>query len=264
MQVLIINLARAQERMALQVAQMVALNLPFERIEAVTPETLDPPSSAPVWRRWQRPMRATEMALIASHWAAWRRVITLDVPCLILEDDALLSSQAPAFLAKAAQMRGWDHISLETRSRKKVVGHLHPDLPMRRMYQDRTGSAAYLLTPQGAGKLLAATTARPAPSDAAISSTYTLRSFQADPALSIQLDQCAAYGVPQPIPTKSYIDAVGKPPAMTAREHRAFRWRRITAQLRMGWQHLGHLPSAHRRHIDPAAEWPKLDPKIQP
>ena len=90
MKTLIINLARATDRMEFMRAQMADLGLDWERIEAVTPATLQPPADDPVWHRWQRPMRSTEMALCASHMAALRRAIALDAPCLVLEDDALL------------------------------------------------------------------------------------------------------------------------------------------------------------------------------
>jgi glycosyl transferase family 25 len=74
MRVLIINVAHATERMAFMQAQMQALGLQWERVEGVTPLTLSPPAEDPVWHRWQRPLRTTEMALCASHAAAWRRI----------------------------------------------------------------------------------------------------------------------------------------------------------------------------------------------
>ncbi|MEQ8368004.1 MAG: glycosyltransferase family 25 protein [Roseicyclus sp.] len=261
---LIINMARATERMGFMAAQMSALGLAFERIEAVTPDTLTPPAQDPVWHRWQRPMRVTEMALCASHAAAWARVETLGRPCLVLEDDAVLAAHLPDFLKSVMDLDGVDHISLETRSRKKLVSRaLHPAAPMRRMYQDRTGAAAYVVWPSGATKLLAEMRRAAAPADALISSTYAMASYQADPALSVQLDQCAAYGVPQAIPTTSQIDAVKKPPLgdQTPGERRAFRTRRILAQLHMGARHLRYAAVARRLYIAPAGPWAEVDPQ---
>jgi glycosyl transferase family 25 len=252
MRALILNMATATDRMGFMAAQMTALDLEWERIEAVTPATLQPPEGDPVWRRWQRPLRVTEMALCASHMAAWTRVEALGEPCLVLEDDAVLSTRLPAFLASVAGLAGLEHISLETRSRKKLLGRrARPDAPIRRLYQDRTGSAAYVVWPSGARKLLAHARRSGAPSDALISSTYTMASWQADPALAVQLDQCAAYGVPQAIPTASLIDAVKKPSleAETPLLRRAYRLRRIAAQLRMGWRQLRFAPVAVRRHV---------------
>ena len=258
MKTLIINLARATDRMEFMRAQMADLGLDWERIEAVTPATLQPPADDPVWHRWQRPMRSTEMALCASHMAAWQRVIALGAPCLVLEDDALLSRGLPGFLAQIAGLAGIDHISLETRSRKKLVARMmHPDAPIRRLWQDRTGSAAYVVFPHGAKALLAHAQRSGAPSDALISATYAMRSFQADPALSIQLDQCRAYGLVPPIETASLIDAVGKPGLagdLALPRRIGYRLRRIGAQLRMGVRHVIRLGRAHRRAIAPAGD----------
>lgn len=261
MHTLVINLSDATERMAFQRAQLDRLGLSWERVDAVTPATLQPAENDPVWHRWQRPLRVTEMALLASHRVAWRRVAALNEPCLVLEDDAYLTLDAPEALRAIAPLTGVDHVSLETRSRKKLLGRRrHPAAPIRRMYQDRTGSAAYILFPRGARLLLAATEQSAAPSDAAISSCYALKSFQADPALCIQLDQCDAYGVTPPVQTRSSIDAVRKPPAeafYTRADAKAFRRRRILAQLRMGWRQLVHLPVAHRVHVMPGGDWPR-------
>jgi glycosyl transferase family 25 len=243
---------------------MRALHLAFERIEAVTPVTLDPPADHPLWHRWQRPLRATEMALLASHVRAWRRVEALAEPCLVLEDDALLASQTPAFLTQVAPLADIDHISLEARTRKKTVARtLDQRAPMRRLWQDRTGSAAYIVWPSGAAELLAHAAKEGGPSDAIISSTYSLHSFQADPALAIQLDRCAAYGIAQPLPTASSIDAMKKPPVgeggYSPLARAGFRLRRLAAQARMGSRLYLRPLTAERREILPAVEWPVLD-----
>jgi len=261
MRALILNMASATERMAFMSAQMAQFGLSYERIEAVTPATLSPPEDDPVWHRWQRPMRVTEMALCASHMTAWRRIVALDEPCLVLEDDAVLATGLSAFLDACGALKDVDHISLETRSRKKLVARTpYPDLPMRRLYQDRTGSAAMVIWPLGAKKLLAQAARQAAPSDALISSTYSLRSYQADPALAVQLDQTEVYGVPQAIRTASLIDAVSKPApaALSAPARRAFRRRRIWAQVVMGWRQIRFAPVAGRRHVTPAADWPEI------
>ncbi len=190
--------------------------------------------------------------------AAWAQVAALGEPCVVLEDDAVLSSDLPAFFDAVQGLAGVEHISLETRSRKKLLGRkVHARAPIRRLYQDRTGPAAYVVWPCGAAKLMAHARRAGAPSDALISSTYGLASWQADPALAVQLDQCAAYGVPQTIPTVSLIDAVGKPPleAETAAQRRAYRARRIAAQLRMGWRQLRYAGLAKRVHVAPTTQW---------
>ena len=249
--VLIINLATAATRMAFQAVQMAALGLIWERVEAATPETLPVPPDDPRWWRWERPMKATEIAVLASHGTAWERVRAADVPHLIIEDDALLASDTPAFLRKIEDESGLDHVTLEVRSRKKLVGRRHPNLPMRRLYQDRTGAAAYVLWPSGARKLLSHAAARPGLADAIIATTYEMNSWQADPALAVQIDQCAAYGMAQPIATESSIGSYLPPPRRGS--HLA---RRIAAQFRLGLRHLSKSAVAERRQIALSTNWP--------
>ena len=255
MRVLIINLATATTRMTFQAAQMAALGLVWERIEAATPETLPTPPDDLRWQRWQRPMRETEIAVLTSHATAWERVKAADIPHLIIEDDALLASDTPAFLRKIEVESGLDHVTLEVRNRKKLVGRRHPNLPMRRLYQDRTGAAAYVLWPQGAGKLLSHAAARAGLADAVISTTYKMNSWQADPALAVQIDQCATYGIAQPIATESSISSV-PPPS----RHGHYHIRRITAQFFLGLRHLSKSAVAKRRQIALSTNWPTIRP----
>ena len=253
--VLIINLATATTRMAFQITQMSALGLAWERVEAATPETLHAPPDDPRWWRWERPMKATEIAALVSHTATWERVRAANVPHLIIEDDALLASDTPAFLRKIEHEAGLDHITLEVRNRKKLVGRRHPNLPMRRLYQDRTGAAAYVLWPPGARKLLSHAAARPGLADAVIATTYEMNSWQADPALAVQIDLCAAYGMAQPIATESSIDPDLPPPRRGS--HLAYR---IAAQIRQGFRHLSKSVVAERRQIALSANWPTFLP----
>ena len=115
-------------------AQMKRLGLPFQRIEAVTPETLKTPLDAPEWAQWERPMKDAEKALLCSHRLAWQTVRTENTLCLILEDDAYLSQRVPEFLQALQHLDGINYITLETRGRKKLVANTtHPTLPIRRI-----------------------------------------------------------------------------------------------------------------------------------
>jgi len=263
MRALILNLADQTERMGVMAAQMAHFALDFERVEAVTPATLSRPANDLYWQQWQRPMRDTEKAVLESHQKAWKRVMQLDEPCLILEDDALLAKGTCALLDRVRNITVIDHLTLEARGRKKLVGKKLGNLPLRRLYQDRTGAAAYVLWPSGARKLLAHTATTGQLADGAICSAYTLNSFQADPALAIQMDRCAHYAIPQPINVKSTIDVQRKPHDLsvyTPAQRRAFRLRRISAQLRMGLRHLLYIGRARRELVTPAQHWPDLMP----
>ena len=244
-----INVASAATRIAFQDEQLTRLGLNYERIEAVTPDNLSPPSDDPNWTTWEWPMRDIEKALYASHRSVWALIAAEDGPCLVLEDDALLSAQTPQFLTAIEPETGIDHISLEVRNRTKYVAKTpHPSLPLRRLYQDRTGAAAYVLWPKGATKLLA----RPfGLADAVICAAHNQTSFQADPALAIQIDQCEIYGVPAPIQVSSAPLGQPKPDvsAFSKKHQTRFRQRRIVSQIRMAVRSLRRVGVAQRRMI---------------
>lgn len=264
MRALILNLAGQTERMGVIKAQMTHFALDYERVEAVTPATLSRPADDPYWHQWQRPMRDTEKAVLESHQKAWKRVMQLGHPCLILEDDALLAEGTAALLDRVGALTALDHLSLEARGRRKLMGARLGNLPFRRLYQDRTGAAAYVLWPSGARILLAHTAVAGQLADAAICSAHDLRSFQADPALAIQMDRCDCYGIAQPIAVKSTIDIQRKPhdrSRYTARERAGFRLRRLGAQLRMGLRQLRYMGRARREQVAIAPDWPDLNGK---
>ncbi|OLP44399.1 glycosyltransferase family 25 protein [Rhizobium oryziradicis] len=243
MQVLIINLDRSTDRLAFQHAQMAALGLSYTRIPAVNAQDLTINEADPYWNRWERPMRLSEKACFLSHRAVWTQISQSDQPALVLEDDAVLSITVPALLAQLAKRQDIDHLTLETRGRKKLMAQQHTsDSAVTRLYQDRSGAAAYILWPTGAKKLLSRTSRQAAIADAAICATYSLRSFQAEPALAVQLDFCAHYGVTPPLHTATSINE-SRPKSSTA-----FLLRRVIAQIRQGLRQLTHIGIASHRH----------------
>ena len=254
MQTLIINLASETARMDFQRKQMEALSLDWERLEAVTPPTLSVPPEDPRWQRWQRPLRAVEVAILASHVMAWERVIAARAPRLIVEDDAMLAAEVPMLLRQLENETGLDHVTLEVRNQKKLVGGRHSSLPIWRLYQDRSGAAAYVLWPSGAQILCSRATTRPALADAIIATAYELRSWQADPALALQLDKCRVYGISPPMVTT---------PSGTTEFHSRrsglHRARRIAGQLRLGLRYLAKRPISNRRRIPLTSDWPLLN-----
>jgi len=182
MKALVLNLAAETERMAYMEAQLRALGLAFERLEAVTPATLTPPPDDRYWSLWKRPLRQTECAAFASHLAAWRRVAAGDQPWLILEDDAVLMPGVPDLLTAIEAIAEADHVSLETRGRRKLFSaDPHPAAPIHRLWQDRTGAAAYVLLPSRANKLLRRAARAPALAAAMPWSVYHLLRWQAGP-----------------------------------------------------------------------------------
>ena len=241
-----INLDREETRRAFQIAQAAELGLDLHRIRAVNRDEVRPPPESDYWQRWQRPLRTAEMATLLSHRAAWQKVLEVNEPCLILEDDAWLMPTSTNFLAKLAILNGVEHISLETRNRFKILGGRHPDFPgVRRLFLDRTGAAAYVLWPDGARKLLSRTDLFPGLADAVLVETPGLQSWQADPALAVQIDRAAVYGLAPPFPvTSSIVDTV-----RPQRGSFTFRWRRICGGLRLFSRLLKVLVGAQRRKV---------------
>jgi len=257
MEALIINLPGAAERMAFQKKQMKALGLAYTRLNACDVNAIARYSTA-YWNTWERPLRDTEKACFLSHRQAWAAVAAQNRPALILEDDAVLSSDTPAFLNSLAFVEGIDLLTLETRARKKLVARKQSSqeekLGIRRVYQDRSGAAAYILWPAGARKLLQRTQRRAGLADAVICAAYELKTFQADPALAMQIDRCEAYRLTPPIKTQSSILTCDVPAPrethLTVARLR-FRVRRLYSQLRMGIRFVTKALFAERRYIEP-------------
>lgn len=256
MRILVINLNSATDRLSFQSEQLTAMGLKFERIEArEAPET---PSPAFLERasQWQRPMRKNEIACLNSHETAWKIIATSKEPGLILEDDAVLSSRLPKVLDVLNNFPEVEHVTLEVRGRKKILANsakaITPKDNLRRLYQDRTGAAAYILTPEGASKLLAKSKKAAGLADAIIASNYALSSWQLEPALAFQLDQCAQYGLTSPIdPTTSIgTSETQKPVPKNSIQALRFKARRLLAQMRMGWRQISVLTIARRRHVE--------------
>lgn len=245
--------------MAFQRLQMAALGLDGERIEAVTPATLPEPADSPRWQRWERPLREVEIALMVSHVRVWERVLRDGRQHLVLEDDAMLAKDVPGFLTRLEAEEGLDHVTLETRGRRKMMGRWHRRLSMRRLWQDRSGAAAYVVWPGGAAKLLQHYERRPGLADAVINSCPGLKSWQAAPALAIQLDQCARYGI-APAPEAaagaegSTISAARRP-----RGGGAYRLRRAAAQFRMLGRWIAVLGRGRSDFVEPVGNWPVFE-----
>ena len=255
MNVLIINLAEATDRLSFQEKQMLRLGLDYEILRAVSTQHISETTHYQLSMGWERPLRRTELACFLSHHKAWQVVLKKKQPMLVLEDDALLSRYSAILLKMIEQRTDCDLATLEVRNRQKIVGTGQPlveDFSLVPLYQDRTGAAAYVLWPSGAQILLdKAKTTPPGLADAFISSTYALRCLQVEPAAAIQLDQCEAYEVNNTLKTVSSISAEKKPDLTyaTPLENLRFQARRITAQYRMGMRRIQIMGKGERRFI---------------
>ena len=120
--------------------------------------------------------------------------------------------------------------------RKKLIGptQLTRKSKVARLYQDRAGAAAYLLSPAGAKKLYTKTKfTKPGLADAYISSSYELQAYQILPALAIQLDQCDIHGLVPAIKTETSINENRPNDQMAFFLKLQFITRRVFAQIRL-------------------------------
>lgn len=252
MKALVINLASEGARMGFMAGQLDRLGITFARLEATTPATLSPDPLDPYWARWERPLRSTEMAAMLSHRTAWQRVVDEGAPMLILEDDAVLLAGVPALLGAVEALPEAELVSLETRGRRKLITRIpHPNAPIHRLWQDRTGAAAYVLSPSGARKLLNRVANAPGLADGVLCAAYEVSAWQAVPALACQLDRCKAEGIAAPIETDSAIGREAKP---NDRPSAAQKLRRIRAQIRMGVRDLSHRSGSDKVIVSLAKE----------
>ena len=260
MDCLVINLDEAHERMAFMSLQLEKLGISFRRLTAITPSTLVDHDFGFNWNSWERPLKETEKACFLSHFKAWERAAASSHKTLILEDDALLSCYLPQVLAAIDASDDVEHLSLEVRNRKKIVSKQGREVSAEhnifRLYQDRSGAAAYVLSPRAARKLLARSKKQVALADAMICKSYELKSFQIEPACAVQLDRAEQYGIVTPFQTTSQID-FGKSD-LRKKIGIAFRIRRIGAQFRMACRLVRYLGYSDRRNIELRGDdfWP--------
>lgn len=257
MKALVINADPRSRRMAFQAAQLQALGIEFARWPAITPQTLAPPAEDPFWEGWERPLSPVEKAIFCSHRAIWQAVGEGRDPVLVLEDDAVLARAVPDFLRMAEGLEGVGRITLEVRGRRKLVARdPDPRLPARRLWQDRTGAAAYILWPSGARALAARAASAPGLADAVLCAAYEVPTLQAWPALAVQADMCAHYRLRAPFAPDT---ANPQPPAAhRPAPSRAQRRRRLAAQLRMGWRRLQASGHAAWCEVPIARDWPPV------
>lgn len=198
MRAVFINLDRASERRRFMERQGERLGLALERMSAVEAAGIDPALAARLNGRWERPLTGGELGCFLSHHAIWREVAGGGAPVLVLEDDAVLSRALPAALPVLAGFDEAEFLNLETFGRRRFAAKKSLDLGagvhVRRVFRDKSGSAAYLLRPAGARKLLARAERGAAPVDAFLHGLAGLHAFQAEPALAIQAHLWEARG----------------------------------------------------------------------
>ena len=162
--VYVINLDRAQARLGAVAMQISRFGWQFERVPALDARTLDAAALSALapdpWSSYQaRLMTPGEICCLASHRAAWRRLIAAGRPwALVLEDDAILGDDLPAALRVFEAQTFFELAKLEgitTKSRKSRGAQIIAGAPALYLMETvSAGAAAYCLTAQAARKLL--------------------------------------------------------------------------------------------------------------
>ena len=260
MNILIIHLLGSKERLDFQQQQFARLHLNFEILPAVSVANISEQQYQQQAFGWQRPLRKVELACFLSHKTAWEKVVELNQPCLILEDDAVLAKNSREVLEDIEQQQfsDIDLINLEVRSRKKIVSKqpgltlLNGQFKLFELYQDRTGAAGYILYPSGAKKLInRLKNTAPAIADGFICASYELSSLQIEPALIIQQDQLDQYQITSTLHFDSTIGRSEhhKPVYRNLSEKIAFKQRRLVGQLALAIRYIQVMPKASKRFI---------------
>lgn len=197
MQIYYINLVRRTDRRAFMDEQFAALGLKATRIEAATPDDVSPAElaaychpSRPFW------LSVKEYACSLSHFRAMSALLEAGQShAVIFEDDATLSRQLPQFLAALdAEPRSFDLLRIETverRLRLRPVGAPVAGIEIARFIGYEGGAAGYIVSRDGAKRILGDARARQRPIDQALFDSHAplgrrLTVLQINPALCIQ------------------------------------------------------------------------------
>lgn len=200
---LVISLSTAAERLRFQTRQLASLGLTFERIDAIAAASIPEAEYRSVMYQWERPLSRNEVACMMSHRLAWREIIVRNRPTLVLEDDAILSQNLAQFIRNLnPQPNAAIAYNLETSTARKLIARGPAGEPiagywLKRIYYDRGGAAAYVMTPQAAALAIAQSERTVAQSDALLNHLAGVTRYQVEPALAMQLHAIQAPVAPE-------------------------------------------------------------------
>ncbi|MGB3390275.1 MAG: glycosyltransferase family 25 protein [Pseudaminobacter sp.] len=175
--VFVINLDRSPERLAKVRESAEKLGVELVRVKAVdgaqlTPEHAQKVDHASFERNHGKRILPAEIGCYLSHLDALR--IVADSPqshAVIVEDDVRFSPDFPAFLADLVALEGWDVVKLINHRTRGFVTHAKVNDRYRigRCAHGPCGSsAAYVVTREGARRMLAALNPMGLPYDVAL------------------------------------------------------------------------------------------------
>jgi glycosyl transferase, family 25 len=199
MKLFIINLDRQPERLGRMKSLFEGLGLQFSRVSAVDGKRL----SEEEIRRWQsedvgsRQLRAGETACFLSHRECWQRIVDEGLPhAAIFEDDLHLGEDAAVLLRSGTWVpEEADIIKIETKLQyarvdRSPVGQVG-GRTLNRLRSRHAGAGGYIVTRNGAEKLLRMSETFSSPADQFIfnldlPSARSLAIYQLLPAVCVQ------------------------------------------------------------------------------
>ncbi|USE00349.1 glycosyltransferase family 25 protein [Vibrio sp. SCSIO 43133] len=102
-----------------------------------------------------RPLSRGERGCFASHFLLWEKCVELDQPIIILEDDFVPTKHFVHALNHLSELiDGLDYLKLERRRAKWLMLDKVAGFERRFVYDNSCGATGYILTPNGAKKLL--------------------------------------------------------------------------------------------------------------
>ncbi|MBE8222066.1 MAG: glycosyltransferase family 25 protein [Bdellovibrionales bacterium] len=251
MKIYIISLVKAIERRKFQEEQLKKLGLKYIFFNAYSPDTIDLDFYKKHYSDWQRPLKKEEFGCYLSHRELWKKIITDNKPALILEDDILLSKYTKDMIEKLSTNTEFDLINFETGIRKKYVAKCSKKITethnLVKLYLNRSGSGAYVLYPEAAKKLLKRELTKGiALADYHIHNCYSLKSYQAEPAIAVQMVFSEHYKIKK---NNLIIAASSIYDGSRIKSNFRFILRRIFGQIRLGVRQLATLMLFKKRNI---------------
>ncbi|MBB3540978.1 MULTISPECIES: glycosyltransferase family 25 protein [unclassified Rhizobium] len=192
MKILIISRKAEEKRREFQSRQMQKLGLDFEFLDAFEAGDLSVEECQKAANTWPSPTLREDVACFTSHRMAWKVIIERNERTLILEDDAVLSENFNDAI-RSIKGRGdnWDRVyDLEFAPRPHILARspVWTDGIHRatRVFQNRVGTAGYIIGPRAAAKMLA-DTKNYALIDAYFWHRAWLKAYQIEPAPVVQM-----------------------------------------------------------------------------
>lgn len=199
-----INLASRTDRRDFMEEQFARLGLEATRIEAVTPADI-PTEDIAAYCDTTKPnyLRPNQLACSMSHETAWRAMLDAgQARAVVMEDDALLSTSLPGFLADLGDLE-FDLVRFERSSRKirvlPAVQKVGPGIELRPFRSTLSGASGYIISAHAARKMLGHPAMRVLANDIVLYNCMEepangLVRYHTDPALCIQYHNVSADG----------------------------------------------------------------------